>query len=118
MGAGDHHGAGKRERERVAVRRENPIGKSSGVRDREGGPEASGVAENPGVDRQGVAGGVELPRGTKIPGVEELPRGDETSVVTFEGDGVTEVDGRGRGGDGKSPATRETKKSSNDSRRE
>ena len=40
--------AKKQERERVACRRENPASKSSRVGEVEGGPEASGVSENPG----------------------------------------------------------------------
>ena len=63
-GAGGSNGAESRERERVSGQWENPAGKSSGIRDGEGGPKASGVAENPEVDCQGVGGGVELPRGT------------------------------------------------------
>ena len=63
------------------------------------------MAENPGGDRQGVGGGVELPRGINTPRVEELPQGDETFKVTPEGDGVPGADGQGRGGDRKSPAT-------------
>ena len=55
---GGRHGAEKQERERVASRRENPYGKSSGVGDREGDPKASRVAEIPGGDRQGAVGGV------------------------------------------------------------
>ena len=48
-GSGGRHGARSGERERVAGRRENPAGESSGVGFREGGPKAYGVAENPGV---------------------------------------------------------------------
>ena len=98
----------QRGRERVSSRRETPAGESSGVGYGEGGCKASGVAENPWGDRQGVGGGVESPRGTDNPGVEELPRGDKTSGVTPEGDVVPGADGRGQGGDGNSPATRDT----------
>ena len=48
---------------------------SLGVGDKEGGHEASGVAENPRRYRQGVGGGFELPHGIETPGVAELPRG-------------------------------------------
>ena len=44
--AGGHHGAEKRDRDRVARRRENPARASYGVGEREGGPKASGVEEN------------------------------------------------------------------------
>ena len=96
-GEGGRHGEEKRERETVAGRRENPAGKSSGVGVREGTPEASRVAKTPGGDRQGVGGGVELPRGTNTPGVEELPWGNQTSGVTLEGDKVPGEDGQGQG---------------------
>ena len=59
-GAGDRNGERTGVRERVVIRRENPAGTSSGVGGREGGCEASGVAENPGGDRQGVGGGVKF----------------------------------------------------------
>ena len=111
IGAGGCHEAEKRGRERVASRRENPAGESSGVGIRERGPEASGVAENPGRDRQGVGGGVKLPRGINTPGVEELPRGDKTYGVTPEGDRVPGAEGRGRGGGRTSPTNRDTKAS-------
>ena len=58
------------------------------------------MAENPGVDRQGVQGGVESPQGIDTPGVAELLRGDQTTGVTTEGDGVPGEDGRGQGEDG------------------
>ena len=74
---------------------ENPSGESSGVRDREGGPEAPRVAENPGGGRHVVGGGVKLPRGTNNPGVEELPWGDETSGGTLESEKVPGEDGQG-----------------------
>ena len=80
--ATDKAGGGGRRRSRpgesegVAVRQENPAGKSSVV------------AENPGGDRQGVGGVVESPRVINVPVVEELPWGDETSRATPEVDGV------------------------------
>ena len=75
-----------------------PASEYSGVGGSEGGREPSGVAENLGGDRQGVGGGVELPRGINTPGVEELPRGDETPGVTPEGDRVPGgADGGGEG---------------------
>ena len=55
-----------------------------------------------------MGGEVELPMGIDTPGVEEFPRGDETSGVTPKGDGVPEEDGQGRGGERTFPATRET----------
>ena len=64
---------------------------------REGGPEASGVVEKPWGDCQVVGGGVESPRGTNTPGVEELPWGNQTSGVTIEGDKVPGEDGQGQG---------------------
>ena len=63
------------------------------------------MAKKPGGDCQGVGGGVESPMVTNTPGVEELPQREETYIVTFEGDGVPEMDGQGRTGDGNSPAT-------------
>ena len=95
----------KMERERVSEQRGNLSRNSLGVRYREGVHEASGVAENPRGDCQGVGGGVESPSGTNTPGVEELPRGDKSSGVTLEGNGVTGSDRQGRGGDGNSPST-------------
>ena len=86
--------------------------------DIEGGLEAYGVAENPGGDCQGVGGGVESPRGTNTPRVEELPWGDENSGVTLEVDGVQGAEGQGRGWDGNPPATRDTKGSGDTSRGE
>ena len=78
--------------------------------EKEGGSKASGVAENSGGDFQGVGGGgIKSSRVTNNPGVEELLRGGETSEVTLEGDRVPEMDGWGPGGDGNSPATRDTK---------
>ena len=77
----------------------------------EGGYKASGVAENPGRGHQGVGGGIESPQGINTPGVEELPRGDETSGVPTEGEVVPGEDGRGRGGDGTPPTTRATEAS-------
>ena len=58
--------------------------------DGEGVPEASGVEKNLGGGRQGVVGRVKSPRGTNTPRVEDLPRGEEISRVTPEGDGVKE----------------------------
>ena len=57
--------------------------------------------------------GVELPRGTDAPGVEYLLLGDKTSGVTLEGNIVPGADGWGWGGDGNSPATRDTDGSGN-----
>ena len=108
----------QRGRGRVSSRQETPAGESSGVGYGEGGCKASGVAKNPRGNCQGVGGGVESPRGTDNPGVEELPRGDKTSGVTPEGNRVPGADGRGQGGDGNSPATRDTKGRSNTSRGE
>ena len=71
----------------------------------EGGHKASGVAQSLGGDCQGVDVGIESPRGTKTPGVEGLPWGDETSGVTPKGDRLT--GGDGRGGDENSLATRD-----------
>ena len=75
-GEGVRHGARPGVRERVAGRWENLSGESSDVGDREGGHEASGVAENPEGDRQGVGGGVKSPQGIEKPGVEEFPQGE------------------------------------------
>ena len=58
-GAGGCHGAKQRGRVRISGRRENPGPKSSGVGIREGILEASGVAEKPEGDLQGVGWGVE-----------------------------------------------------------
>ena len=85
-GAGGRHRERPGERERVSGRQENSAGESSEVGNRERGREASGVAENSGGDREGVGGGVELPRGIGTPGVEEFPLGDETSEVTPAGE--------------------------------
>ena len=84
---------------------------------RDGGPKASGVVENPGGDRQGVRGGVELPRGTNTPRVEELPGGGGSGVIP-EGNRVPREDERGQGRDGNSPATRDIEASGDDRRRE
>ena len=65
-----------------------------------------------------MVGGVKLLRGTDTPGVEEFPPGDETSGVTPEGNRVPRADGQGRGGDGKSSSTRDTKESGKNSRGE
>ena len=56
-----------------------------------------------------MGGVVELPRGIDTPRVEDLLWGDENSGVTTKGDGVPGADGRGRGGDRNSPATRDNK---------
>ena len=85
--------------ERFSSQRENPAGEYSGVRDREGGLEASGVAENPGGDRQGLGGVVKLPRVTNTLGVEELLLGYETFGVTLEGNGMPGTDRRGQRGE-------------------
>ena len=74
------------------------------------------MAENSGGGRQGVEGGVESPLGIDTPGVEELPRGDETSGGTPEGDGVPGEDGWGLGGDGNSLNTQETEASGDSGR--
>ena len=66
-----------------------------GVGDKEGGREASRVAENPQRSRQVVDGGVESPQGTDTLIVEELPQGDETPRVTTTGKVVPREDGRG-----------------------
>ena len=103
-GAGGRHGARTTARERVAGWRENMAGKyygvggggeiceasgvaskTYGVRGDGGGRKAYGVAENPGGDRQGVGGGVESPQGINTPGVDALPRGDETPGVATKG---------------------------------
>ena len=55
-------------------------------------------------------------RGTDTPRVEELPQGDENSRVTPKGNIIPVVEGQGQGGDGNSPATRDTKGSGNNSR--
>ena len=108
-GEGVRNGTEKREREGVSGRWENTSVKTSRVEETEGDPEASGVAGTPGVDRQGVVGGVESTKGIDTHEVGELPWGDKTSGVTLEGDGVPGTDGLGWGGDGKYPATHETK---------
>ena len=61
----------------------NPTGESSKMGERVGAPEASGVAENPGGYCQEVGGGVESPRDTNTPGVQELPRRVKTSGLTL-----------------------------------
>ena len=60
-------------------------------------------------DRQGVGGVINLPGGIKTPGVEGLPRGDETSGATPKGDGVLGGDRRERGGEENYPSTQDTK---------
>ena len=136
-GAGGRHEARPYLRERIAGRRENPVGKSSGVQGDEGGREASGViheslgvgdkvgsreasgvAENPRGYCQEVGEGVELPQGIDTPGVAELSQGEETPVVTTEGEGVPEEDGPGRGEERTPPTTQATKARGDDSRDE
>ena len=121
-GAGGRHGARTTARERVAGQKKNPAGESYGVggrgevreaygvttepsrvRGNGRGREACRVAENPRGDRQGLGGGVKSPQGIDTPGVETLPRRDKNPGVDTEGDGLTEEDGRGRGGDGTPP---------------
>ena len=65
-----------------------------------------------------MGGGVEPPRGTNKPGVEESSQGNETSGVTIKGNEVHGEDGRGQRGDGNSPSTRDNKGSGNTSRGE
>ena len=77
-----------REAYRVAI---NPLGLGGNG----GSREAYGVVENPGGDRQGVGGGVDSLQGIDTPGVDQLPRGDETPGVTTEGEGVPGGDGWG-----------------------
>ena len=109
-GAKGRYGAKKREGEKLWA------SESSGMGSRESCPEASGVAESPRGDRQGVGGGIELSMGTHTHRVEELPRGEETSRATLEGNGCTWADGWGQGGDRNSPATQDTEGRSNISR--
>ena len=52
---------------------------------REASRKASGVADNPRGDRQGVGWGVELPQGIKNPISEEFSQGDDTPRVTPKG---------------------------------
>ena len=56
-----------------------------------------------------MGGGVESPRVTDNTRVEELPQGDKTSWVTLEGHGVPGTDGWGRGVEGNSQSTLDTK---------
>ena len=81
---------------------------SPGVGDEEGGRKASGVAEKPRGSRQGVGGGVELPQGADTPKVATVPQRDKTPGVTTARASKPREDGRGRGGDEKSPTTRVT----------
>ena len=105
---GGHNGERSGERERVDGRKENLAGESSGVRGREGGRKASRVAENPRSDRQGVGGGVELPRGINTPGVEELPKGGRN--LPSESQGRRSAGRRWKGaGRERRTTTRETK---------
>ena len=96
-GVGGFHGEKPGVKKSVAGQKENSAGELSGVRNIEGGHEASGMVENPRGDRQGVRGGVKLPQGINTPGVEELPPGYEASRVTTKGEGEPGEDGRGRG---------------------
>ena len=66
------------------------------------------MAKNPGGDHQGVGGGVNSKRVINTPRVEELPQEDKNSGVKLKGNRVTGEDRQGRGGDGKTPTTRET----------
>ena len=89
-----------------------------GVGDKEGGREASGVAENPGGGgHHGVGGRVESHQGANTPGVAEERRGEETPG----GPTVTEVgpgeDGRGRGG-GQKPTHRPSKQDAGSQRQQ
>ena len=61
---------------------------------------------------------VELLRGTDTTRVEEFPWGKKNSGVTHKGEGVPGADRRGRGGDGNSPSTQDTKGISTTRRRE
>ena len=85
--------------------------KPSGVRGDGGGRDAYGVAENLEGGRYGVGGGVESLQGIDTPGVDTLPRGDKTPGVATKGDGVTEEDRWGRGGDGNHPTTQVSEES-------
>ena len=55
----------------------------------EEGHKASVLERNLGGYCQGVGGRIDSPGGTETPGVEGHPRGDETSIVTSKGNGVT-----------------------------
>ena len=68
---------------------------SSGVGGEEVGREAFGLVEKPGGGDQGVGGRVKSLQGIDIPGVVELPWGEETPRVTAEGGGVPGEDRRG-----------------------
>ena len=71
------------------------------------------MAENhPRGDRQEVRRGVNSPGGHQHPQSRRVFWGDETSKVTPEGNKVTGAEIQGRGGDGNSPATQDTKGSS------
>ena len=67
------------------------------------------MAVNLGGDRKVVGEGDKLPQGIDATGVEELPRGYETSGVTTKGEIVPGDDGQVRGGDRNTPTNRETK---------
>ena len=71
-----------------------------------------------GGKRQGVGFGIELPRGTNNPGVEELSWGDNTFRMTLEGNRVPGADLWGRGGDRHPSATQDTKDDTKNSRGE
>ena len=66
-----------------------------GVRDKEGGREASRMAENPWGSCQGVGGGVKFPQGNDTPGVAELSQGEKTPRVTTVGASKPREDGTG-----------------------
>ena len=83
------------------------------VEDKEGGCEASGVAENPQGSRQGVDGGVELSQGNNTPGVTELSRGNKNPGVTTVGAGAPREDGQGWRRDKNPPTTRSTREKRN-----
>ena len=74
---------------------------------RRGGARPTEWRKTPGGGRQGVRGGVESPQGIDIPGLDELPLGDETPGVATEGEGVPGEDVRGQEGYGNPPTTQE-----------
>ena len=63
----DAERSGSRHRTEKGKGRDFPSGKSSRVRDREGGPKASKLTEKTRGDLQGLGVGVESPRGTDTP---------------------------------------------------
>ena len=83
----------------------------SKVRGDGGGCEASRVAENPRGNPQGVGRRFKSPQVINTPGVDALPRGDETPGVATKGNRVTGEDGWGWGGDGTPPTTQASKES-------